>query len=270
MSRESSLKEFDRLADRIRQHRQGDKSPILVVEGDGDRLTLADLLEGVDIFIAGNRPTALRESKQLAAWSFDRFACVVDRDFDLDLEDTGPLDERLHPYEEPDLEAMLIANGALASLLEHLGSTQKLTGRGGATAVVLQLCASMRAIASLRRENAVNGWGLAFDRVDLASKIDRRTLSLNVARYCQALSATTQHSVSTQQLIEVATRADRSLGVRGKDVVAAAGVALRQAVGSLPSAACTEDALSCTLRFGGARFLRECNWTSDLRAVIAA
>ena len=114
----SSLRDYDRPADRIRQHRQASDAPILIVEGAADRLVLRPHLPGVEIFPADGRTNAVSASIQLLAWSLPCFACVTDRDFTEDPR-VDEIEEVHHPYDEVDCYAMLIELGALTLVIEH-------------------------------------------------------------------------------------------------------------------------------------------------------
>lgn len=261
----SSLKRFDRLADRIRQHRQADSSAILIVEGPSDSATLRRLLPGVSIFPASGRNNALGESSQVHDWNFDRWACVVDRDFD-DVLTGYSFGIRLHPYDGADLEAMLVSLGVLGDMVEHFGSEAKIAREGGIEEVVELLCGAVAGVANLRRRNATSGWGLPFDAVAIEEKIDRSNLQLNVRGYCTALRAGVADTVSLQELIDTANDDPLDSGTRfgGKDAVAVLAVALRKRIGSLTKEQVSMKVLLPALRASGTWRLGRSEWLSVL------
>lgn len=267
MSDESSLKKHDSLADRIRQHRQAVRGPVLVVEGVSDRTTLQPVLPGVSIFPAGNRRVALDESHLLHQRGTTRWACIVDLDFDDEVA-SYDLGGHLHPYVGADLEAMLVMLGVLHDLIEHLGSEDKIAREGGIDAVVNQACKTIFGIACLRKENAANGWGLPFDTVPIEGKIDLRTLQFNVRGYCTALRPRTA-IVDLQTLIEIATQEQGDeFHFSGKDVVAAVSVALRRRVGSLKKEQVNVEVLEASLRAASAWRLSTADWLSQLKTIL--
>lgn len=262
----SSLRDFDRVEDRIRQHRQVEKRPVLIVEGSDDLLVLKSHVPAELIFPADGKPNVLRALNALREWRIAGVRAVVDADFD-----DSPNVEGVLTYEGRDLEAMLIGLGALALVLEHQGSSTKLTAAGGAVAVVDALCTEATPVARLRYASMRNGWGLRFDAVELPSKADKRTVVLNLDRYASALvqaSDTETSIVEARKAMEEEQMDDR--GARGKDVVALAGLALRHKVGSLPQAACEEPQLSGQLRIAGALPLERSPWLTNLRGALDA
>lgn len=256
-----SMRELDRLSDRIRQHRQADPSPVLIVEGKDDELVLADHLEGVRIFRSDGRPNAVSATQDLVKWEIEKFACVVDADF----EDPREHETRDHLilYERRDLEGMLISLGVLTKVLAHLGSERKLVRAGGAAAAVSMILQIVEPVTALREVNARDHLGIAFDQVDLAKKIDKNSVQLNLSSYCAALAATT--SATKQQIQNASTvRATSTLGPRGKDVLVAVGVALRKRLGSHTLAATAEEVLVANLHSSSAYALAKCEWMDNL------
>lgn len=261
----SSLREFDRPADRIRQHRQASDDPILIVEGEGDLLTLRPALPGVEIFPADGKQRVVDAARTLISWKIEKFICITDNDFD-DPELLSDLDHVHHPYDGTDLESMLIGLGVLASLLEHVGSLPKLSAIGGASNLVAILIKSVRPLTSLRVANAKNGWGLPFDEVQVADKIDKKTLEMNVASYCSALRNKMDDPIDQSILLQTAQALHANPKIfRGKDVVAAAGVALRKRAGALQQAASDPDYLCAQLHSSSGLALTQSDWYVKLK-----
>lgn len=230
---ELSLRNFDRLADRIRQHRQASDQAVLIVEGPSDQLILRDHVAAAMIFPADGKTNAVDCARTLARWETTRFVCITDRDFD-DPADLRDLGDSHFPYMSRDLESMLVGMGVLASVIEYLGSRDKLDRLGGSQALVQRLEEMVLPVAYLRYRNSRENWGLSFDDVDLASKIDRRSLTLKTENYCAALIQTSATSATIPMLTSAVLEASiDDAGARGKDIVTAAVVALRHVAGSL-------------------------------------
>lgn len=262
----SSLRDFDRVEDRIRQHRQVEKRAVVLVEGPDDLLVLKHHIPVELIFPADGKRNVLRAVDSLNEWRITGVRAVIDADFDQSRDD-----EVVLAYDQRDLEAMLIELGALASVLEHQGSTAKLEAEGGAASVVAVLYDAALPIARLRQASRREGWGLAFDAVDIASKSDRRTLALRLDRYAAAL---VQASTTTASIDDVRRALEHDeldhRGPRGRDVVAFAGLALRHRIGTLQQAACEEPRLSAQIRSSGALALERSAWMSRLRRALEA
>lgn len=261
----NSLRELDRPADRIRQHRQASDEPILIVEGESDFLVLRPLLPEVEIFPADGKNNVVDTARTLISWNIDKFVCITDDDFD-DGALISDLDHVHHPYCGTDMEAMLISLGVLASMLEHIGSTVKLTKLGGASKLVDDLIAHVAPVTALREVSSRRAWGLPFDEVPIASKIHKTTLVLNIESYCDALRRQMDEPIEYQVLVKTARDHSYSASAfRGKDVVAAAGVALRKTAGNLPHAAADPDCLCAQLHSSSAFALSKSEWYEELR-----
>ncbi|WP_382304510.1 hypothetical protein [Herbiconiux sp. UC225_62] len=261
----SSLRELDRVEDRIRQQRQWTDSPVLLVEGPDDLNVLRQHLPGVSIFPADGKANALRAVRSLQAWNIEDVLAVVDRDFD-DPSQTQDIEGRLHPYARRDLEGMLIGLGVLAHVLEHQGSAAKLTACGGSEALVARLEEIAAPLTSLRDHNARHNYGLSFDGTDFVGKVDLRTLDFRMQAYCAALISRSETEVQIDTLVQAAaTAVADDLGPRGKDVIALAGVALRRVAGSLAHAAVDEPVLTGQLHSSAGFLLSKDEWLSELK-----
>src|SRR5690242_3355643 len=104
----TALRGFDRLADRLRLHRQVDDRPIAVVEGPADARFLERVIPdgALAVFEAGSRDEVLSAAQELAQSPIDRVACVVDRDFDDEVAEAEASGWPVAPYDGGDLEAM--------------------------------------------------------------------------------------------------------------------------------------------------------------------
>ncbi|UUU23565.1 DUF4435 domain-containing protein [Streptomyces sp. DSM 40750] len=271
-----SIREYDRLADRIRLHRQIDKNPVIIVEGPSDVLMLNRAFPHEwTYFPAGTRPVALQAVRELHGWNTQKFIGVVDRDFDDDVQECEKQGLPLLPYENADIEAMLANGKAYLALLNELGSSEKIS-KGGGTRAILQIAQkTVEPIALLRRANFENQWGLAFDEVDVASKIDPKTLKLKLQPYCAALSATVSNDPSQSILLDYATGKKTPSYIpscprgsepyyRGRDLLAVTGVALRALAGSCARNITDAEHLAKVLRLTATAFIYHSKWGSEL------
>jgi hypothetical protein len=274
--RTKSIRDYDRPADRIRQHRQADARPAIVVEGPSDaRILRESFVEAHSVFPVGSRNVALEVVAQLVAWTMPRVACVVDRDFDEKVAEAEALGLPVHAYMNADLEAMLCQSAAFRYMIQEVGSEGKLKAFGGIESLVDRIYGVAVPVARLRAGNAAGSWELAFDKVDLAEKVDLRTLTLKTQSYCSALANTSQNSPGVASLMSVAqgvTTADfepscprgSSPYFRGRDFLSGAGVALRRNVGSCERAASRAEHLAGIIRAIASGILRDMEWSEDL------
>lgn len=261
-----SLRNLDRLEDRIRQQRGIDKRPALVVEGPTDLEVLRRHLPGVQIFPADGRKTALRTVSQLLAWGISDVIAVIDRDFEKE-EELDQLALVVHPYEARDLEGMLIGLGVLDLIFEHQGSRDKLKAVGGSSTLIQRLMTVVEPVSALRRENSHQNLALSFSELDLAHKVDNRTLELDLAGFCTALVSVSDTTVGPHDLVELAKRPPvDSYGPRGKDLAALAGVALRSIAGTLPLQATREAIITAQLHSSSGLALSSSSWLAQLKA----
>ncbi|MFF1475641.1 hypothetical protein [Streptomyces mirabilis] len=250
---------------------------MVIVEGPTDVRVLSRAFHDQDIayFPASTRSLALEAAKQLAGWNQKSLACVVDRDFDYNVEEAERDVPSIHPYENADMEAMLSVSQAGVDLLLELGSTEKIEKLGGVKVIVRRLLEMLEPITRLRRANAENGWGLAFDQVDLGSKIDKKSMSLKLRPYCVALVEKSDSSPNASVLVEYASGI-RQLSsepkcprgskpyFRGRDFLTILGVALCGFCGSKRSQSVLLDNLEGALRLAGAYEIRVSRWGKEL------
>ncbi|QXE36021.1 hypothetical protein KQY30_18940 [Streptomyces sp. GMY02] len=275
-----SLKEFDRLADRIRLNRQVDKRPVVIVEGPSDERLLARSFGAkASYFSAGSRDTALEEARILHNWQQDYFTCVVDRDFDDKVHEFEGEGIAIHAYGNADLESMLSVSGVAASLIAELGSTDKIEIKGGIVNIVDHLYRLVEPMTRLRRANVENSWGLAFDGVDLRTKIDKRTLEFKLQGYCAALSDTSEGSPGQKTLLQYASGQLALEKVptcprgstpyfRGRDFLAFLSVALCGYCGTRRAQSVEPEILEASLRLGGSPHIRDGAWGQELLAIV--
>lgn len=263
----SSMRELDRVEDRLRQHRQVEASPLVLVEGPSDVLLLKQHISPNLIFAADGKCNALRAASALQDWGLRGVRVVVDADFDEAASVHYP--PGVFFYEKRDLEGMLISLGVLGVVLEHQGSAAKIRKAGGATALVEQLLQTAMLVAEIRWASARGSWGLRFDSVDLSSKVDRRTLRLDLNRYAAALVQASDTAASIDDVLGAVSGGNLDgRGPRGRDAVALAGLALRSKVGSLPVAAAGEEVLSGQVRSSAAFMLESSAWLMALRDLV--
>lgn len=263
----NSLRAFDSIADRIRQHRQVSKAPLLVVEGPDDLLVLEGHLAGVEIFGATGKPSVLEALDRVDAWNLERVYGLVDRDFDE--VPTGGGASRCFFYEGADLEAMLIDLGVMRHVLRHRGSSAKTSNSRTLDDVVSTIIECARWVGLVRAANGVHGWGLPFAEVSVASKVDRRSLDFDRRRFCDALRTACHSQVVPEGLYElIDTEPSETALYRGKDAAAMAGIALRAKLGSLSHSEATEEAIASAIRMSADFLLDGSDWISRLRAFV--
>lgn len=275
-----SIKAYDRVADRVRQHKQADRRPALIVEGPGDsRFLRVGFDDKYVIFPAGNRGQAFAVTEQLVDWLIPDVACVVDRDFDHEVVRRESNGFPVFAYENADLEAMSSKTDAFDLMLFELGSEQKIGDSGGPASIAGKIYSIVIPIARLRTANAVNGWGLAFDKVDLADKVSVATLEFNLKGYCAALHSKTLDPPQLSELVAVADGLTSlpqepscprgsSPYYRGRDFLAVVGVALRRQAGSCQKAATEVEHLAGILRAIACRTVKSSSWGKDLERFI--
>ncbi|GIJ75977.1 hypothetical protein SAMN05443287_106212 [Micromonospora phaseoli] len=273
----TSIKAYDRVADRIRQHRQADSRPVIVVEGPADsRFLRAGFDDEYVIFPTGTRSSAINVTEQLSAWRIPDAACVVDRDFDDEVRSRELSGFPVFAYENADLEAMASKTDAFDLMIYELGSEQKVRDNGGPEAISRLIHMVVEPIARLRAANAAKRWGLAFDKVNVADKVSLKTLEFNLDSYCAALRGESISPPSMAELISVANGSvplpyvplcprRSSPYYRGRDFLAVAGVALRRRAGSCQKAATDAEHLGGVIRAIACKNVKNSPWGKDLR-----
>ncbi|MFG1890560.1 hypothetical protein ACGFIR_22205 [Micromonospora sp. NPDC049051] len=218
-------------------------------------------------------------TEQLVAWGMPEAACVVDRDFDHEIKQRESDGFPVFAYENADLEAMASRTDAFELMLSELGSEQKVKDKGGPAAIAKIIYAAVIPVARLRCANAANGWGLAFDKVELADKVSLKTLELNIRGYCAALSA---ESIDPPPVSDLVAVADGSTPLaqevscprrsypyyRGRDFLSVTGVALRRQVGSCQKAATDAEHLAGIIRAIACKGVKTSPWGKDLQRFI--
>lgn len=231
-----SLRAYDSVSDRIRQHRQADSRGILVVEGPSDkRLIDRSSNRRWAIFPAGTRDEVPLTVQRASDLGVGRIAGIIDRDFDNFVERWSEV--AIYTYEEADLEAFLVRGPWFASLIEELGSEAKIASGGGVETLRSLAIGLAGVVGLVRRANAEQGWGIDFERLDFARKIDARTLRLAIDRLCAAVQgqlADAQHRREIGRIIaDVDPQLDRGQGsFRGRDALDVVKIALQRVYGS--------------------------------------
>ncbi len=260
---DNSMRSSDSVASRVRLHKQNSKRFSLIVEGSDDLLVLRDHLQAVDIFPADGKINVLRAVRTLVSWGVKDVIGVFDRDYD-DLADVSDIKDFIYPYDNRDLEMMLIGLGVLKLVIEHQGSTTKIRACGGADALIEKVLSAASIVSAIRSASRQAQWGLRFDAVDLSKKVDAKSLLLNSESYCNALLSASQTNAGLAALKSVAFADVDDLGPRGKDVLAVVGVALRKVAGSLPQAAASESVMVGQLHSSAGLKLSTSVWLKNL------
>ncbi|MEU0176126.1 DUF4435 domain-containing protein [Streptomyces massasporeus] len=272
-----SLRFYDNLADRIRQHRQADTRPIVIVEGPTDEDLLVDTFGEMWVyFSAAGRPNALEAIKATTQAGVRNVFCVVDRDFDEDVSACERAGIPIVAYRNADMEAMLATEDTLKVVLRSFGreGVEELD-----LAAILDHVAELtQPISRLRRANHLNGWGLNFDETEPADKIDQRTLVFNIVGYCQALSRASNDPPDLATLISVASGKTAIRmpscphGVKyyfnGKDFAAILGVFLRKKLGALSKSQTERRHVSAIVRSSASGRVRKDPWAAQVEQIV--
>ncbi len=279
-----SLRKFDSPVDRIRQHRQSSKRPILVLEGISDERFCARIFgrDIVDCFVVGTRDVVLETVEQLYKIGVDRIVGIVDRDFDDVVSAFELRGVPVVPWDNADLEAMLAFTSAFNDMLMEIGSTDKIRKYGGVSHIQEHASTTVVPIAKIRSTNSRARLGFTIDGVDIATKV--RLVAeiaskpprpqLVTQALCDAIVSASEHAAGTRvHLIEALDTSDRyclttgNSYVRGKDMLAVVGVMLRRAIGSLRKAETGSDQLSRVLRLAAnIELLKETPWWTRMAA----
>lgn len=274
----SSLRPFDRIADRIKLARQQDRRSVIVVEGSSDRLFVGRIFTDttIEVYVAGTRSTVLDAARDIDRLHIDRAACVVDRDFD-DL--VGIAESQGLPiasYDNADLEAMLWCSLTLEDLVHEIGSEEKISQLGGVSALRRQTFEVLRPLSKLRRANALHGWGLSFEDLNLSAKLDLRTLTLGVQPLCDSVWHP-ELGVDKSVLYQTAEAHSEPLVcpqsgselIRGRDALTVVGVALRRLIGNLTQQQAVTERLEETLRLAATEaHLSSTFWLSRVKTIL--
>ncbi|MGC3862316.1 hypothetical protein ACPSM1_19255 [Micromonospora chersina] len=231
------------------------------------------------VFPAGNRRDAIRISQQLAGWGTTKFICLADRDFDKEIADWESQGFPIFTYANADLEAMACSTDAFRRVMYEVGSQTKIDGIGGLPALVSKLHEVVEPVSRLRAASHYFGWGLKFDEVELAGKIDKDSLTLKLESYCAALSGTVANDPSQATLIAYATGVETVPFepkcphgsypyFRGRDFLSAAGVALRSRAGTCPKAVAEASHLEGVVRAAAIPDIRETTWAEMLERTL--
>jgi hypothetical protein len=223
---------------RLRLDRTTRARGAVVIEGPTDAVVLSRAY-GLDerrFFRAGGRGNVIRCAEFAVAQRLGGVVCVADRDYE-PAEEGYPECDMLVFYDHADLEAMLVNTDVLTRFVAEWASQKKLEAVGGSEGVRGVLYECMRPLAALRSMNERNGLRLRFDELPLHDVIEKQAVRLKMQAVVLRLAASGDCSV---ERLQAATEGDvprcphtNGLLVKGRDLLAALEVALRQRVGSL-------------------------------------
>lgn len=274
----SSLAEYDFIADRIKLARQMDRRAVAVVEGHSDAGFLKRIATTWDlaIYVGSTRKIVIGAAEDCAKLNLTRVACIVDRDFDDIVADKEAQNLPIYAYDSADLESMIWHSATLDYLVEELGSREKLHRFGGVATLRKKTDEVLAPLSRLRRENALQGWGLPFDSINLASKIDLHSLSISEQAICDALWSPAL-GVKKAELYRVA--GDESITprcprtglsmIRGRDALAVLGAGLRRLLGGFSAAQVAGDRLEEVARLAAnERWIEATDWYRCVKEVL--
>ncbi|WPF80719.1 hypothetical protein SANBI_001941 [Sanguibacter sp. 4.1] len=232
----ATLRALDSVADRIKQHRQADPRGILVVEGDSDRRLLSRVFpERWVVFIAGTRDSVPTVIERLQALELRRFAGLVDRDFDSLVSTVEASGLPVFSYQEADLEAALIIGPWFELFLPEYASAEKVTNAGGADSVRQKIVNIASVVGAARRANAINSWGVDFDKLNFSRKLREKDLSFEHESFSQAVVGRVGSKDPDAVLAELracASAPGARNGFRGKDALEVLRKGLKRVYGS--------------------------------------
>lgn len=253
-----SLREFDRLEDRVVLHRQAGTRPVLIVEGPADARFIKRMIDfEVDIFIAGTRSEVVAVAGKLHDRGVELISGLTDRDFDDAVECAVRDGTPLVTYDGADLESMLFMSRALESVLEEIANHEKVIRAGGLDSIRESVVVLVTPLAKLRSQNTAQGWGLAFDKYPISSRMKVTDSSFEPTHFARGLSAKSPESQVSEREIESVLLGDAEpprcphTGCSmfcGKDAVEVLAVLLRRKLGNLNQQAADPQFLGKTLR----------------------
>jgi hypothetical protein len=270
-----SLREYDKIADRIKQHRQARPNSVAVVEGDSDeRIINRTVSSEIDVFRAGTRDVVVDVARSLRRFKLARIVCIVDRDFDDLVEEAESEGLQLVAYDGADLESMLVMTSAFDGLLDEVASAEKLTAFGGVDAVRSKLIELVIPMAAMRRENAVLRHGVKFDGVKLQDRLKPKDLRLNYDSVVDALriARSDARTAMRDAAAKGEARACPVSGLpmfRGKDALAVLSAFLWAAIATNPKADVAPNLLIKSLRLGARRVdVRHTRWFNSVETAL--
>lgn len=272
---ESSLREYDRPADRIRLHRQSSENSILVTEGPSDQRLCERVFHSyrIDYFPVGSRNSVLEVAFEHSSLDIKNICYLVDRDFDEEVESAERVNPTVVPYDNGDLEAMLIESKTLDALLKEYASETKLANYGGPEAVRTHLISQVSIVASLRAANAAYSWGISFDDVDISDRYKEGVIK-SQPLIDALLTASPESAATKANLVESAANpapicptTQRTL-FRGRDAIALLPSMLKKAIATRKDKL-GADALESTLRLAASpELLSDTSWFQRVIAIV--
>lgn len=264
------------MADRVRQHRQQHPDALaIIVEGSPDKRVIERVvpMTRVGIFPVGPRPRVLQVADDLLHAGDPSWLCVVDRDFDREVEAKLEAGLAVVTYDNADLEAMIWGSPVLEEFLAEVGSERKLDEMGGVGQLRALIVEALLPLARLRAANADRGWGLDFDSLEIRKKADKRSLRLPLQSICDALAADAG-AATRAEIYEAAEtfpiRTCPSTGaplIHGKEAVEMTGVALRSLVGNMSHQSADPSELQKNLRLAARTVhLQNTTWFQAVQA----
>lgn len=233
-----SLRDYDSVSNRIRHSRQSDDRPVLVVEGPSDLRFFERIGTGRwAIYPAGTRNAVATQVEEVISLGVDRVAGLMDRDFDNFVSECVDAGLPVVSFDEADLEACLLNTDCFIDVVQELASAKKLAQRGGVESLRQLAVQLAMLVGAVRTENALHGWGIDFESIDLIRRIDTGSLSLKLDGFSAVASrcAAGDVEVATIRTILETARdaAPDSLRFRGKDALLVVQLALKRHYGDM-------------------------------------
>lgn len=266
---ESSLRKHNNIPGRLFQRSKAESRAILVVEGPADERLLRQVGVECEIYIAQGRKNVIDTVELMSREGIPFAVGVIDSDFSAPDYKNGEIAD-IYPYDNVDLEAMLVELGALVRVMEEMGSSAKIQSQGGLESAIRFIIREAQYWAAIRRLNVEESWGIAFDEYlfhkyyihNKSSQFQRKTEELE-RRICQDAGVPVSELRSKLVTREVEGR------YSGKDAAKVAALMMRSYLGSQSNADPKGDMLMVALRLAGAYFLFHSKWHSGLSARIS-
>ncbi|UDM10970.1 hypothetical protein [Clavibacter michiganensis] len=161
-----------------------------------------------------------------------RVAGLIDRDFDDLAERSSREGMPVVSFNEADLEAELVRAEYFDDVIKELASPTKLAANGGVEELRRLAITFAMLVGLVRRQNALRGWGINFNSVELHQRIDTKNLALKLSGFCAVASQASGGTVTASELkaiVETEIAYPPEAGAfRGKDALILVQVALKR------------------------------------------
>lgn len=263
-SSDCALRRHNNIPGRLFQRSKAENRAVLVVEGPADARLLRQVGVECEIYIAQGRKNVIDTVELMTKEGVPFAIGVIDSDFLTPDYKNGESSD-IYPYDNVDLEAMLVELGALVRVLEEVGSSDKVQEQGGLEKSSQTVIQEAQYWAAIRRLNVEERWDIPFDKYSFHKyyvhnkpfQFQRKTQELE-SRICQDVG------VSVGELRSKLATREVEGQYSGKDAARVAALMVRSYLGSQGNADPKGDMFMAALRLAGAYFLSQSKWRSEL------